>query len=194
MSALARLWTDGSCVYDDPHLSGSRGFGGYAAVVRRGGYTWERRGRVEQTTAVRMELTAIVEGLRSLPDAVRADAMVDCTIALVVQARWRDGLARRNARHRRDGELWASLIEQLERVDVRFVLLGKGPRCDEHNRAHQMAGEEAKSLAAGLPYPALVSDRNRLRAARRKLSGPPPPSRAWEELAALARNMRQGCD
>lgn len=190
--ARAELWTDGSCIFLEPKAAGGTGFGGYAAVVRRGGHGWVRRGRVFDTTAVRMELRAIIEGLRSLPNAVEATVYVDVILAFDIAAKWRawrfEG-ARLDPRCRH-GE-WAELIEQLERVSVRFELLVKGPRGKNHKDAHAMAGDEARALAAGLEYPHLIEKprpRRRLGESRR-LSGPPPPSKVWGELAELARQL-----
>ena len=111
-----------------------------------------------------------------------------------MEQRWRDGLARRNARKRRDGQYWADLIEQLERIEVRFHLLAPKQRVSNHEECHRISREEAKALAAGLPYPLLIE--KPAPRAPRALNGPPPvigprePSPFWNELAALARELR----
>src|SRR3954452_21215127 len=59
----AVIWTDGAC-------SGNPGPGGWAAIVipEEGAEPVEHSGGERMTTNNRMELTAALEGLRSLPD------------------------------------------------------------------------------------------------------------------------------
>ena len=80
----ALIWTDGAC-------SGNPGPGGWAAIVipADGGDPIEHSGGERQTTNNRMELTAALEGLRSLPDG----ADVDRGHRLAADAQLDDGLA-----------------------------------------------------------------------------------------------------
>src|SRR5690606_35627791 len=63
---LVEMWTDGAC-------KGNPGPGGWGALIRWDGVEKERRGGEAATTNNRMELTAVIEGLRALkrPCAVR---------------------------------------------------------------------------------------------------------------------------
>ena len=65
------LYTDGAC-------SGNPGPGGWGAVLLYGPHRREMSGGEQETTNNRMELTAVIEGLRALcapPDAVYLDPM-----------------------------------------------------------------------------------------------------------------------
>ena len=53
------LFTDGAC-------SGNPGAGGWAAILRYGTHEKELCGGEKQTTNNRMELTAVIEGLKAL--------------------------------------------------------------------------------------------------------------------------------
>lgn len=199
----ARIWTDGSCVFGAGNgskvLPGPRGWGGWAAVVERGGFEVVRRGREVNTTAMNMEIRAIVEGLRTLPPAVEAVVFSDITGTVVMHEKWRRWRFEGGEFDQRLGKgMWGSLVEQLERVDVRFeLLLGPDKQRPEHGRyrrCHDMAGQEAKSAAAELPFPHTVAERVRVRKVgdrRKQLQGPPPPSPGWMDLARLARDMSE---
>ena len=67
--ARPSIWTDGAC-------SGNPGPGGWAAIVipADGGEPVELSGGERATTNNRMELTAALEGLRSLPDGSRSSS------------------------------------------------------------------------------------------------------------------------
>ncbi len=53
------MWTDGAC-------KGNPGVGGWGALLRAGSHERELFGGEELTTNNRMELTAVIEGLRAL--------------------------------------------------------------------------------------------------------------------------------
>ena len=55
---MVELWTDGAC-------SGNPGPGGWAALLRWNGREKELTGGEAATTNNRMELTAVLEGLRA---------------------------------------------------------------------------------------------------------------------------------
>lgn len=203
----ARIWTDGSCAFGAGNGSkvrpGPRGWGGWAAVIERGGFEVVRRGREVNTTAMEMEIRAIVEGLRTLPPAVEAVVFSDITGTVVMHEKWRRWRFEDGEFDQRLGKgMWGMLVEQLERVDVRFeLLLGKDKLRPEHRRCHNMAGQEAKSAVAALPFPHTVAvpvpvprpklTPSRKLGERRTLRGPPPPSKGWHELAELARSLQE---
>src|SRR3954452_634386 len=68
----ALVWTDGAC-------RGNPGPGGWAAIVvpAHGGHLVEVSGGESHTTNNRMEYTAALEGLRSLPPTSRACIVTD---------------------------------------------------------------------------------------------------------------------
>jgi ribonuclease HI len=194
------VWTDGSCLHGPTREEranaprGLRGSGGYAAVVEHGSDSWVRRGHVTETTNVRMELLAAIEGLRSIdgihqPVILHTDATTiisvrhayerDITLGTIDFALWRPKGA--------DADLWRTLAAQLERHDVTIDLLGRGSRPAQHKRAHAIAGAEARELIAaqGIPGapvipPLTKKARRRIRKkaldalAVRQLATPPP--------------------
>ena len=83
------VWTDGAC-------SGNPGPGGWAAiVVWPDGEQEERSGGAAHTTNNRMEYTAALEGLRSLPAGSRVCIVTDSTLMLDSMTKWIAGWKRK---------------------------------------------------------------------------------------------------
>lgn len=142
----AVLYTDGSCmhVFDrgTGPVAGSRGWGGWAAIVECGHEGWVLRGSAADTTNVRMELTAIIEGFRSLPSGTRVLANIDCTTPVIVHHKWKSGIFK-SARSS-DRTYWVELVREFERLDVTFQLVRRRDQISGHKRAHAFAGHEAR--------------------------------------------------
>lgn len=153
------VWTDGSC---HPEEGEGRGWGGWAAIVEHGSDGHVLRGRVPDTTNVRMELVAMLEGLRAVPAGQPVTLHTDAnTILSVVHRRKHGGLGK----HGKDIDLWRELADELGRVRVTVDLLGRGVRDPIHKRAHSIAGSEARGGVQGLPVNATPED---VRAHRRE--------------------------
>jgi ribonuclease HI len=86
----ALVWTDGAC-------SGNPGPGGWAAIVVApgGAETVELSGGAPHTTNNRMEYTAALEGLRSLPQSSRVCIVTDSLLMLKSMTIWIAGWKRR---------------------------------------------------------------------------------------------------
>jgi ribonuclease HI len=87
------VWTDGACRRNP-------GPGGWAAIVVApgGGEPVELSGGAGATTNNRMELTAALEGLRSLPAGSRACVVTDSRLMIDSMTKWIAGWRRRGWR------------------------------------------------------------------------------------------------
>jgi ribonuclease HI len=85
------VWTDGAC-------SGNPGPGGWAAIVipPGGGDHVELSGGERETTNNRMEFTAAIEGLRSLPDGTDVLITTDSRLLLDSMTKWLAGWKRKD--------------------------------------------------------------------------------------------------
>jgi ribonuclease HI len=156
------VWTDGSCMHglrESP--PGVGGWGGWAAILERDADGLVLRGRVPDTTSVRMELVAAIEGLRRVPDGATAVLHTDCTTLLNVYDRWQRGILR--GYHGKDARLWLELEAEYDRVPTTPVLIVKGDVDLIHRRAHAIAGSEARAALRGLtPDAVVLEDARRL--------------------------------
>lgn len=136
------LYTDGAC-------SGNPGRGGWGAILIYGSYRKELSGGEPMTTNNKMELTAVIEGLKALNEPCEVDVYSDS--AYVVNAflqDWISGWIRRGWKNVKNIELWNELIALTEKHKVHFNKV-KGHADDElNNRCDELARSEVKKTEA----------------------------------------------
>ena len=134
------LFTDGAC-------RGNPGPGGWAFVLRHpaSGSEKELSGGEAATTNNRMELQAVIEGLRALTRVSEVEVVTDSVYVAKGASEWMKGW-KANGWRRREGrsfkpvknvELWQALDELLVHHDVSFRVVkghsghAENERCDE---------------------------------------------------------------
>ncbi|HMO13966.1 MAG TPA: ribonuclease HI [Pirellulaceae bacterium] len=134
------LFTDGAC-------SGNPGPGGWAFILRHlpTGKEVEKSGASTLTTNNRMELEAVVQGLKALNRACRVELFTDSTYVGKGISEWMTKWKRNNWK-RKDGnrwvpvkndDLWQQLDELISMHDIKYTkVLGhsghpENERCDE---------------------------------------------------------------
>ena len=85
------LFTDGAC-------RGNPGNGGWGVLLRYGGHEKELYGGERETTNNRMELTAVIMGLRQLKQPCRVRITTDSRYVMQGATEWLEGWKRRNWR------------------------------------------------------------------------------------------------
>jgi ribonuclease HI len=139
------VWTDGAC-------SGNPGPGGWAAiVVAPDGATVELSGGEHHTTNNRMEYTAAIEGLRSLPPGSTACIVTDSRLMLDSMTKWIAGWRRKGWKTAagepvKNQDLVRALDAELARhADVRWHWVRGHETGAEH--AHKALNDRADRLA-----------------------------------------------
>jgi len=141
----AVVWTDGAC-------SGNPGPGGWAAIVvgPDGGNT-ELSGCEPHTTNNRMEYTAALEGLRSLPPGSRACIVTDSRLMIDSMTKWLAAWKRRGWRTSggdpvKNQDLVRALESEIARHDaIRWHWVRGHETGAEH--AHKALNDRADQLA-----------------------------------------------
>lgn len=139
--SLLVIWTDGACE-PNPGL---------------GGWGWHRSdgmsecGGVLETTNNRMEMTAILESLKALPDGKRVILYSDsqyCVNGLTIwSASWERKGWMKNRQPMPNRDLWLALDEQKRRLNVEFRWV-RGHNGDAGNeRADRLAEEGRRNFA-----------------------------------------------
>ena len=132
------IYTDGAC-------SGNPGAGGWGAVLLFGDHRLEISGGEAETTNNRMELLAVIEGLRRLKYPCRVDVYSDS--AYVVNAflqNWvddwsRSGWKKADKKPVLNTDLWQTLISLTQTHEVTFHKV-KGHADNElNNRCDELA-------------------------------------------------------
>jgi ribonuclease HI len=145
------VWTDGAC-------SGNPGPGGWGVVLRWRGHERELSGGEPATTNNRMELRAVIEGLRAIH---RPSRVVIHTDAAYLERAFMEGWLERWQRNgwRTTGrkpvanqDLWQALAEAAAPHTVRFERVRGHAGVELNERADQLA--VAARDAAGAASPA----------------------------------------
>jgi ribonuclease HI len=137
------LYCDGAC-------AGNPGPGGWGTILRFGAHERELSGGQAQTTNNRMELTALLEGLRALKEPCRVRVVTDSEyVANGINKGWargwqRNGWRKSDKKPALNPDLWEALLQQLDRhqVTVQWVRGHNGH--PENERCDQLATAQAR--------------------------------------------------
>ena len=142
------IYTDGAC-------SGNPGPGGWASILMAGGAKKELSGGEPDTTNNRMELMAVIQGLRALKRPCKVDIYSDS--AYVVNAfeqNWLEKWTRNGRKNSATAEvdnsdIWKELLSLTTMHNVTFHKV-KGHADNEfNNRCDELAVAEWKKISEG---------------------------------------------
>ena len=139
------LFTDGAC-------SGNPGPGGWGAILRYNGVEKELSGGEKDTTNNRMELTAVIMGLKALKEP--------CKVTLTTDSKYvSDGISKGWAQSWKNNgwrkadkkpvlniDLWERLLPQLTRHEMHYHWVKGHAENEKNNRCDKMAVEESKKF------------------------------------------------
>lgn len=144
---VVELYTDGAC-------SGNPGPGGWGLVLRHpsSGKEIERAGAEKLTTNNRMELTAVIEGLRLLTRRSRVELYSDSKYVLDGLESWIAGWKKRGWKTAakspvKNEELWRSLDDLRNEHVVSFHWIRGHAGHPDNERADALAVAARESLA-----------------------------------------------
>ena len=112
-----KLYTDGAC-------SGNPGPGGWAAIIINGNYIHKISGSDESTTNNRMEIIAVIEGLKMVSEDSNVEVITDS--AYVVNTMTKGWKRNKNQ------DLWEELDNLISKRDVKFTWV-KGHASNQYN-------------------------------------------------------------
>jgi len=133
-------------LYTDGAARGNPGPGGYGIVLEypEKNYRKEFAEGFKHTTNNRMELRAVIEGLKKLKTTdLQVTVYTDSRyVADAVEKKWVFGWERKQFKDRKNADLWKELLEQIRMHSVKFVWI-KG-----HNNHPQNERCDALAVAA----------------------------------------------
>ena len=141
-----RLITDGSCL-------GNPGPGGWACILRYGGHKREMYGCEPQTTNNRMELTAAIEGLRTLKERCQVEIVTDSEYVKNGITTWIHGWKRKNwitsaKKPVVNRDLWEELDRLVSGHQAEWVWTKGHASHEDNNRCDELAQQAAREQCA----------------------------------------------
>ena len=139
MSGKVKMYTDGAC-------RGNPGPGGWGAVLRYRDQSRQLKGYAPQTTNNRMELTAVIEGLRALTRTCKVELTTDSRYVMQGINEWivqwkRNGWKTAAKQPVKNVDLWQQLDREAARHEIDWHWV-KGHSGDAGNElADQLANQ-----------------------------------------------------
>jgi ribonuclease HI len=131
------LYTDGAC-------SGNPGPGGWGVLLRMGDHETELFGGEAETTNNRMELTAVIEGLKALKRPVQASIYTDSQYVMKGMNEWIKGWKARGWKTAskepvKNVDLWQALDRECARHELKWHWVKGHAGHVENERADALA-------------------------------------------------------
>lgn len=137
------LYTDGAC-------SGNPGPGGWGAILEYMGREKEMSGGEASTTNNRMELTAVIEGLKALKEPCVVELYSDSKYVIDGLSKgwavsWREkGWKKADKKPALNPDLWEALLQLTSQHEMRYHWVKGHADNPKNNRCDQMAVEQSK--------------------------------------------------
>lgn len=136
------LFSDGSAL-------GNPGPGGYGTILRFGDKEKIISGREIHTTNNRMELLAVIEGLRALKEPCEVDVISDSSYVVKGINEWLSGWIKKDFKKVKNPDLWRDYIEVSTQHKVNGIWVRGHDGHVENERCDQIARDEAQKAKDG---------------------------------------------
>lgn len=138
-SKRVRLYTDGSC-------HGNPGPGGWAAILEFGAKTREITGNDPATTNNRMEMMAVLEGLRALKEPCVVEVWTDSRYVVDGMKSWLAGWKKRGWKTAskqpvKNEEIWRALDDEASRHTITWNWVKGHDGHPQNERCDELANE-----------------------------------------------------
>ncbi len=138
MKKTVTLYTDGAC-------SGNPGLGGYAGILLYGEHKLEYSGSEEETTNNRMEIMAVIVGLKRLKYPCIVDVYSDSAYTVNafnegwIYAWQKSGWKKADGKAVSNIDLWEELLGLTKKNEVRFHKVAGHADNELNNRCDELA-------------------------------------------------------
>ncbi|MBC7475824.1 MAG: ribonuclease HI [Candidatus Sericytochromatia bacterium] len=135
-------------IYTDGSSLGNPGAGGYCAIISYGEHEVVVKGSEKNTTNNRMELLAVIEGVRALKEPCEIAVISDSTYVVKGINEWISNWIKKSFRDVKNPDLWKMYLEvsKNHKVKCTWVKAHAGHHFNE--RCDQLAKSEAEKVKA----------------------------------------------
>jgi ribonuclease HI len=139
-------------MYTDGAASGNPGPGGYGTILRMGDYEKEYSGGFRLTTNNRMELLAVIVGLKSLKKSpckvtVYTDSRYVCD---AVEKGWLFNWEKNRFKNKKNVDLWTDFLKIYRQHQVRFQWVKGHAEIPDNERCDKLAVAASKGKKLGI--------------------------------------------
>ena len=137
-------------IYTDGAASGNPGPGGYGVILRSGPYQKELSGGFRMTTNNRMELLAVIEGLKAIKKPGEEVTIYSDSKYVVdsVEKKWVFGWVKTGFKGKKNKDLWMRFLEVYRQHKVNFIWIKGHNAHPENERCDVLAVAAGKNKAA----------------------------------------------
>ncbi len=139
------IFTDGAC-------SGNPGPGGWGTILKYGAYVKELSGGEKETTNNRMELTAVIMGLKALKEPCEVTIYSDSKYFIdAVEKGWvyswqKNNWIKKDKKPALNSDLWQEILELMKKHKCELVWVKGHAGHPENERCDDMAVAESKKI------------------------------------------------
>ena len=137
-------------IYTDGAASGNPGPGGYGVILRSGPYQKELSGGFRMTTNNRMELLAVIEGLKAIKKPGEEVTIYSDSKYVVdsVEKKWVFGWVKTGFKGKKNKDLWMRFLEVYRQHKINFIWIKGHNAHPENERCDVLAVAAGKNKAA----------------------------------------------
>jgi len=143
--SFVQIFTDGAC-------SGNPGPGGWGTILRYNGVEKELSGGEPETTNNRMELTAVIEGLKCLKRRCDVELYTDSKyVADSIEKGWakswqKNGWKKADKKPALNSDLWEIMLNELEKQNVKIIWIKGHDGHQENERCDKLAVAQSQKF------------------------------------------------
>jgi ribonuclease HI len=137
-------------IYTDGAASGNPGPGGYGVILRSGQHYKELSGGFRLTTNNRMELLAVIEGLKSIKKSGQEVTIYSDSKYVVdsVEKGWVFGWVKKGFKDKKNKDLWLQYLELHKLHKIKFIWIKGHNDHPENERCDVLAVAASQNKAA----------------------------------------------
>ncbi len=133
-------------IFSDGSSLGNPGPGGWGTILRYGNREKELSGAEAMTTNNRMELTAVIEGLKALKEPCDVTIYSDSSYVVKAINEWLDDWIKRDFKKVKNPDLWREYLEAAKPHRVKAVWVRGHNGHAENERCDELARRSAEKI------------------------------------------------